>query len=235
MRFVPSGQTLGGAPADHDPSIIHVDTGHGRFDHHDAADHNLSATELVRRSVASDEPILRRIARTVTLLDHALASGGTAPDLGALIEGYNALYPQSPEAVAAAMFANFDAWYAHEAKQARLEGAFAQRIEFETEWGLGIAMESDDGGSSRLAYGAGAVLYAYRDGKGNMGIAAKSRSPVDLTEVLRELKRIDPEADWFLHPSKRLLLCGTPKSPPRVPSKLSLEELAGVLRGDYLF
>ncbi len=220
---------------DRDPEIIHVDTGHGRFDHHAAADHNLSATELVRRAIASEEPVLQRIARAVTLLDHALASGGTGPDICALIEGYNALYPQSPEAVASAMFANFDAWYAHEAKQARLEAAFAQRIEFETPWGLGIAMESDDGGSSRLAYGAGAVLYAYRDGKGNMGIAAKSRSQVNLSQVLRELKRIDLDADWFLHPSKRLLLCGTPKSPPRVPSKLSLEELAGVLRGDYLF
>ncbi len=235
LRFVPSGQTLDNAPVDSDPQIIHVDTGLGRFDHHAAADHSLSATELVRRSVAPEDVMLKRIAHAVTLLDHALATGGTAPDICALIEGYNALYPQTPEAVASAMFSNFDAWYAHEAKQTRLEDAFAQRIEFETPWGLGIAMESDDGGSSRLAYGAGAVLYAYRDGKGNMGIAAKSRSQVNLTQVLHELKRIDSDADWFLHQSKRLLLCGTPKSPPRVPSRLSLEELVGVLRGDYLF
>ncbi len=235
LRFVPSGQTLNGAPADSDPQIMHVDTGHGRFDHHGAADHSLSATELVRRAVQANEPVLKRIAQAVTQLDHALAVGGTAPDICDLIEGYNALYPQSPEAVALAMFANFDAWYAHEAKQVRLEEAFVQRLEFETPWGLGIAMESDDGSSARLAYGAGAVLYAYRDGKGNMGIAAKSRSAVNLTPVLHDLKRIDLEADWFLHPSKRLLLCGTPKSPPRAPSKLSLEQLAGVLRGDHLF
>lgn len=235
LSFVPSGQTLDGGVVDADPRIVHVDTGLGRFDHHAAADHSLSATELVRRAVAPDEPVLERIAHSVTLLDHALASGGTAPDICDLIEGYNALYPQAPEAVALAMVANFDAWYAHEAKQVRLEDAFAQRIEFETPWGLGIAMESDDGGSSRLAFGNGAVLYAYRDGKGNMGIAAKSRAPVNLTPVMRELKRIDAKADWFLHPSKRLLLCGTPKAPPRVPSSLSIEDLVGVLRGDYLF
>jgi hypothetical protein len=235
LRFVPSGQTLDNLPADSNPAIAHVDTGHGRFDHHGAADHSLSATELVRRAVAPDEPVLQRLARSVTLLDHALASGGTAPDICDLIEGYNLLYPQSPEAVALAMIASFDAWYAYEAKQLRLEDAFAQRVEFETPWGLGIAMESDDGGSSRLAFGAGAVLYAYRDGRGNMGIAARSRAPVNLTPILRELKRIDGKADWFLHPSKRLLLCGTPKAPPRVPSRLTLDELVGVLRGDYLF
>jgi hypothetical protein len=68
-----------------------------------------------------------------------------------------------------------------------------------------------------------------------MGIAARSRSNVDLTPVYRDLRRIEPDADWYLHPSKRLLLCGTAKAPPRVPSKLSLEELVGVLRGDFLF
>lgn len=235
LRFVPSGQTLDGIPADSNPAIIHVDTGRGRFDHHSADDHTLSATELVRRACAPDEAVLERIAHDVTRLDHALATGGTAPDICDLIDGFNALYPKTPEAVASAMFANFDAWYASEAKQVRLETAFARRIEFDTPWGFGIAMESDDGGSSRLAYGAGAVLYAYRDGKGNMGIAAKSRTSIDLTQVFHDLKRIDPQADWYLHPSRRLLLCGTPKSPPRVPSSLTLDQLVGVLRGDYLF
>lgn len=235
LRFVPSGQTLNARPADEDPRIVHVDTGRGRFDHHSANDQTLSATELVRRTVAAGDEVLERIAATVTRLDHALGTGGTAPDISELIDGYNTLYANAPEAVATAMHGNFDAWYAAEAKHVRLEAAFERRIEFDTPWGFGIAMESDDGGSSRLAYGAGAVLYAYRDGKGNMGIAAKSRSAVDLTQVLADLRRLDQGADWYLHPSKRLLLCGTPKAPPRVPSRLSLEELVGVLRGDYLF
>jgi len=235
LRFVPAGATLGDAPADADPLVTHVDTGGGRFDHHALADQSLSATELVRRAVAPDEQVLERIARDVTRLDHALATRGTAPDILNLIEGFNALYPEHPEQVALAMFANFDAWYAYEARQVRLEQAFADRIEFETPWGRAIAMQSDDGGSARLAFGAGAVLYVYRDGKGNMGIAARSRGPVDLTQVLYDLKRIDPGADWFLHPSRRLLLCGTPKAPPRVPSRLTLEQLIGVLRGDHLF
>ncbi len=235
LQFVPSGQTFNGAPVDSDLNIIHVDTGHGRFDHHQVVDHTLSATELVRRTVAPDDLVLRRIAQAVTRLDHALAEGGTAPNICDLIGGFNALYPEAPTLVAQSMFVNFDAWYANEAKQMRLEQAFAERIEFDTPWGFGIAMESDDGGSSRLAYSAGAVLYAYRDGKGNMGIAARSRAQVDLTQVLRDLRRIDPQADWFLHASKRMLLCGTPKSPPRTPSQLSLQELVGVLRGDHLF
>ena len=235
LRFVPAGTTLNGAKVDSDPQIIHVDTGHGRFDHHHIADVTLSAAELVRRAVAPDDEVLRRMTHTVTLLDHARAEGGTAPTICDLIAGLNLLYPDTPETVALTTFVHLDAWYAYESRQVNLEAAFARRVEFDTPWGPGVAMESDDGGSARLAYGTGAVLYVYRDGKGNMGIIARSRAPVDLTPVLRDLRRIDPQADWYLHPSKRMLVCGTPKAPPQVPSRLSLTELVGVLRGDHLF
>jgi hypothetical protein len=133
------------------------------------------------------------------------------------------------------MLPNLDAWYEHEARQIRLEAAFAKRIEFDTSWGLGIAMESDDGGSSRLAYSHGAVLFAYRDGQGWMGIAAQARSSVNLSSVYADLRQVDGEADWYLHPNKRLLLCGTAKSPPRVASRLTLAELVRVIQGEALF
>lgn len=235
LRFVPAGKTLDGAPVDSDPNIVHVDTGGGRFDHHRTNDPTLSASELVRRVVARGDHALQRLVHRVTQIDHAQSDVSPIFNVNDLIAGYHALYPGAPERVAAAMSANFDAWYAHETRQLRLEAAFAQRIEFDTPWGLGIGMESDDGGSSRLAFGHGAILYVYRDGRGCTGIAARSRSHVDLSQIYHDLRRLDPEADWYLHPSKRLLLCGTVKAPPRVPSKLTLDQIIGVLRGDFLF
>ena len=235
LRFVPAGQTLDDRPVDADPLVVHVDTGGGRFDHHRTDDHALSAAELVRRAVAVDDAVLARMIRHVTQIDHAQINLTPIFNVNDLIAGYHILYADQPELVVAAMTANFDAWYAQEARQLRLDAAFSQRIEFDTPWGLGIAMESDDGGSSRLAFGAGAVLYVYRDGQGRTGIAARSRSAVDLTPVYHDLRRLDPGADWYLHPSRRLLLCGTAKAPPRVPSKLTLDQLIGVLRGDFLF
>jgi hypothetical protein len=235
LRFVPAGETLDGQLPDADPLIVHVDTGGGRFDHHRTNDHALSAAELVRRAVAPDDPVLARLIRYVTQIDHAQVDVTPIFNVNDLIAGYHTVYASQPERVVAAMIANFDAWYAQEARQLRLDAAFAQRVEFDTPWGLGIAMESDDGGSSRLAFGAGAVLYVYRDGQGRTGIAARARSHVDLTPIYHDLRRLDPGADWYLHPSKRLLLCGTAKAPPRVPSKLTLDQLIGVLRGDFLF
>ncbi len=235
FMFVPAGQTLHNQPPDSDPSVVHVDTGGGRFDHHqdDPSQRSLllSASELVRQAVAPHDAPLQRLVDQVTRLDNAVCHDKQPIffNINDLIAGYNALFPNHPHHVAQAMLSNFDAWYEHEARELRLEQAFAQRLEFATPWGLGIAMQSDDGASSRLAYRHGAVLYVYRNGRGYMGIAAQSRSHVDLETVYTDLQRVDPGADWYLHPNHRMLLCGTPKAPPRQKSRLSLEELVAVI------
>lgn len=235
LQFVPAGKTLHDQPDDADPLVVHVDTGNGRFDHHQRADRLICSAELVRRAIAPRDRALERMVRRVCQIDTAMAP---ANELGffnitALIDGYNQLFPTRPHHVAYAMLANLDAWYEHEARQMRLEEAFAKRLEFETPWGLGIAMESVDGGSSKLAYNHGAVLYAYRDGHGWMGIAAQSRSQVDLSSVYADLRRVDSRADWYLHPSKRMLLCGSPKAPAGVLSSLTLLELVNVIQSVF--
>jgi hypothetical protein len=237
LRFVPAGTTLDHQPADTNPHIIHVDTGGGRFDHHRSGSRKLCAAELVRRAIAPDDLPLEHLVHHVIQLDNATATASEQGffSINSLITGYNLGYPDQPDQVVAAMLPNLDAWYEHEARQIRLEVAFAQRIEFPTLWGLGIAMESDDGGSSRLAYRSGAVLFAYRDSQGWMGIAAQARSSVDLSSVYADLRQVDGDADWYLHPNKRLLLCGTPKAPPRVPSRLTLQELVRVIQGEVMF
>jgi hypothetical protein len=233
LAFVAAGATLHDHAVDTDPAIVHVDTGGGRFDHHHTADATLSAAELVRRDLAPRNEALQRLVDQVTRLDHADAQHGRQQiffNINDLISGYNALYPNRPHHVAQAMLPNLDAWYEQELRQIRLEKAFARRLEFNTRWGLGIAMQSADGGSSKLAYGHGAVLYAYRDKLGYMGIAAQRHSDVDLESIYTDLQRVDSTADWYLHPNHRLLLCGTPKSPPRQRSELSLKELVEVIK-----
>ncbi len=231
LHFVPAGETLDHRPPDATPHIVHVDTGNGRYDHHHRGAQNLSSAELVRRAIRPYDRALERMVKQVTLIDNAQASGdGGFFNISALITGYNLLFPTKPHHVAYAMLPNLDAWYEHELRQIRLEQAFGEHLTFSTPWGKGIAMESADGGSSKLAYAQGAILYAYRDGNGWMGIAAQSRSSVDLSDVYADLQERDPGADWYLHPNKRLLLCGTPKSPPRTPSRLSLAELVEIIQ-----
>src|SRR5262249_45969885 len=76
LHFVPAGATLGQQPADADPHIIHVDTGGGRFDHHQRAAHDLCAAELVRCAIAPADAALERLVRQVCRIDNATAPSG---------------------------------------------------------------------------------------------------------------------------------------------------------------
>lgn len=212
-----------------DPHAIHVDTGGGLFDHHHTADRGLSSAELVRRHVRPDDWALEHMITAVTADDHARSNDDGPLRARDLIVGLHARYPAAPEQVLQAMELNFDAWYAAALLREEQRRAFAERIEFDTRWGLGVAVEAQSGVASRDAYGMGAVLFAYRDGHGWMGVAAQAQSAVDLSTVYAQLGYIDADADWYLHPNRRLLLCGSPKSPPRVPSSLTLYDLIDVL------
>ncbi len=233
LHFVPAGETLDGQVVDSDSAIIHVDTGGGRYDHHQRYSLDECAAELVRRAIAPENQVLAQLVNQVLLIDTASASATEqAFTVTSLIAGFNLLFPNSPSQVASAMLPNLDAWYEHESRLLRLADSFAARIEFDTPWGLGVAVESADGASSRMAYGLGAVLYVYRDGNGWMGVVARSRSHVDLAELYAEVRRLDGDADWYLHPNRRLLLCGTAKAPARTPSRLSLDELVQIIAGE---
>ncbi len=222
VQFVAAGTRL------EQPNAIHVDTGGGPFDHHHTADQSLSSAELVRRSVRPADWALETLIAAVTADDHA-RSGDSGPLRARdLVVGLNAGFPADPAQVLRVMEANFAAWYAAAEQREEQRRAFADRIEFDTPWGLGVAVESQAGVASRDAYGIGAVLFVYRDQYG-MGIAAQSQSTVDLSSVYAELGQIDGGADWYLHPNRRLLLCGSSKAPPRVPSALSLNDLIDVV------
>jgi len=53
---------------------------------------------------------------------------------------------------------------------------------------------------------------------------------VDLTPVYEKLKKMDPDATWFLHISKRMLLNGSSKNPNMKGSKITLDEVVEVLQ-----
>ena len=113
LAFVPAGSTWQGQAVDVNPTVIHVDTGGGRFDHHQRKSHQLCAAELVRRAVAPRDAALERMVRQVCQIDNARAPAGEMGffNINALITGYNLLFPNRPHHVAFAMLPNLDAWY----------------------------------------------------------------------------------------------------------------------------
>lgn len=115
-------------------------------------------------------------------------------------------------------------------------------IKFETKWGKGIGFETINDTVLKLAQKIGYVVVVRKDPrKGYVRIKARpflearnskleaGKKEVDLTLVYEKLKKMDPNATWYLHVSKKMLLNGTPKNPKMVPTKLSLRDIIKVL------
>ena len=66
-------------------------------------------------------------------------------------------------------------------------------------------------------------------GLAHMGKINSLNADIDLTLVYEKLKKMDPQATWFLHVGRKMLLNGTPKNPKMVPTKLSLTDIIKVL------
>lgn len=122
------------------------------------------------------------------------------------------------------------------------EQEIEKALKFKTRWGAGMAFETINDTVLKLAQKKGTVLVVRKDPrKGYVRIKARptderqianSKSQiedVDLTLAYEKLSKIDPDATWFLHVSKKMLLNGTPKNPKMVPTKLSLQEIVSVL------
>ena len=53
---------------------------------------------------------------------------------------------------------------------------------------------------------------------------------LDLSPIYEKVKELDPEADWFLHQSHHMVLCGSSAAPDARPTKLTFEELIEVAK-----
>lgn len=117
-------------------------------------------------------------------------------------------------------------------------------IKFKTRFGEGIGLETINDSTIKLAQKKGYVLVVRKDPrKGYVRIKARPRDEsfiyeksedvknkdIDLTLIYEKLSKIDSQATWFLHISRKMLLNGSVKNPKMRPTKLSLSDIIKVL------
>lgn len=114
-------------------------------------------------------------------------------------------------------------------------------VHFQTRFGEGIGFETLNDTVLKLSQKMGFMLVVRKDPrKGYVRIKAmpsrenqesriKNQGNIDLTLIYEQLKKMDPEATWFLHASKKMLLNGSPKNPKMRATKLSLRDIIKVV------
>lgn len=234
--------------------IIHVDTGLMPLDHHQIQDTTVSAASLtwdyVQEQIAKSgdhfTPVhveaISRIVAIVVEMDHFKEVFWENPaadqyefSLHGVLEGLkwvkqdqDAYYVEFGIQCLDAMVATFEnrIWAEKEIDE--------KGIKFETRFGPAMGFDTINDGVLKLAQKLGYVLVIRKDPrKGYVRIKALpedgKKKGIDLTLIYEQLKKIDPDATWFLHVSKKMLLNGSPKNPKMRPTKLSLNDIIKVV------
>lgn len=241
--FVSAGETFRGAPADGDPEIIHVDTGLGKYDHHQ--DHvKSSATqkvfEEIKKNYRLEKNKLEALERLVGVINEI--------DNGRDISWAEASTDRS-EFLPQAFLNYFENGEKTDEEKIKLGGkilemiylAFRSKVEaekdlgkgqnFKTRWGKGVLVETENDNVLIIGEKKGYSLVAKKSpSSGHLRVYSRWDRDVDLTKAYEMISKKDPNATWYLHPSKCLLLNGSRKNPKTVPTVLSAKEIISILK-----
>jgi hypothetical protein len=246
IEFVPAGETFQGLPVDSNPEILHVDTGLGELDHHQT-DEFVCAAQLCWKKVVQnknihlkklDKEAVERLLDVVCQIDHGreIVWPESKEDrfclfLEEIIGGLNGV--QDDLAVVEFGLIALEGVFKTLKDKIRAEETLRspKAIEFETEWGKGIGVESGNDAVLQLGEKMGYSVVIRKDPKKKyVRIYARFDRGVDLSKVYQKLKELDPQATWFLHRSKCILLNGSPRNPKMRPTNLKLNQIIQVLK-----
>lgn len=165
-----------------------------------------------------------------------------------LLAGQKLLYPKDDATVIAFGMDLLDsALHVLENKIQAEQEIKEKGIDFQTKWGKAIAIETANDAVLKIAQTMGYVISVRKDPvSGAVRIKSRpgrrtgktfadtvySHEEVDLTPIYEKLKKMDSDATWFLHASKRMLLNGSSKNPNMRGSKLTLSEVVEVLQNN---
>lgn len=243
FEFVPAGKTLNGKIVDSDPSVVHVDTGMGRFDHHQTGERTCAAKKvldyLFEESLigSKNRMALKRLVEIVIQVDHFEDFFWDKPDndrydffLKSIFDYLKMSGKLNDRELMVQGFLLLDAVLFGLKEKVKAEDELTKGVEFESRWGKSIGVETQFSRVSKLAQKKGYTLIVRKEEKSGMvSVKCQPRPELDLTKAYEALRKADPQADWFFHSSKHIIVNGSRHNPEMKPSNLSLDQVIGVL------
>ncbi|MBC7364523.1 MAG: chromate resistance protein [Candidatus Aminicenantes bacterium] len=231
IKFMKFGEPI---PSEYKGAAF-VDIGEGEYDHHHRKDFVSSATLVLEKFNLKNDSVLEQLADIARQIDHGLPDERTKGFLNLIniIAGLNKLYPDDPLKVMTITFDCLDAIYKLTSPSFHFEEELKKGVEFHTKWGPGIAIETHDQELRGYCHRKGYVVFIYVDPVTQYrGYAAPGDKGVDFSDVYEKVKGLEPDAEWYLHFSKDLLICGSGKAANYKLSKLKLHELINLVKLD---
>ncbi|MCX6817154.1 MAG: DHH family phosphoesterase [Candidatus Beckwithbacteria bacterium] len=244
LEFVPAGKTYQNQAVDSDPTLIHVDTGMGRFDHHQDNERTCAA-KLVFNYLKSQKKIslkyqsaLERLIEIVTQADQFEDFYWEKPSddryeffLQYLLDNFKLSGKLNDTELVYQGMALLDAVLFGLRQKIESEKEIAKGIKFKSKWGRSLGVETQIIFDIKLAHKLGFNLVVRKETEtGFVSIKSQPKKDLDLGEVYDELKKADSQADWFFHSSRHIISNGSRHNKNVKPSRLSLKEIIEIIK-----
>lgn len=244
IKFVPAGKTYQDQKADSDPTVIHVDTGMGRFDHHQS-DERQCAASLVFNYLKLEKKVAFKYQNALARLTEIIIQADRFEDffydqpaadryeffLQYLLDNLKLSGELNDKELVYQGMALLDAVLFGLRQKIASEETIKNGQEFMTIWGRSLGVESQMLFDIKLAHKLGFALVVRKEpDKGFVSLKCQPRPELDLSKACRVLKQADPHADWFFHSSRHIISNGSRHNPRARPSRLSLAEIITLLK-----
>lgn len=231
---------------DANPDVLYVDVGRGKLDHHQTGEY-LSATRLCWEEILKQtdgqglKPLelqaIEQLVEIETEIDNArflswpeVKEGRYFFYLHEIVDGLRGI-AETDDQILEFGFRAFEAIFLDLKGKIKADEELGSGTIFETPWGKAIALETGNKQVLFRGEALGYVLVLKRDPEnGCARIYSRADSKVDLTKAYNKFKEMDPESDWFLHATKRLLINQSTINPNMRPTKLTLKQIIEVLK-----
>jgi len=241
--FVSSGSLWNEIAVDSDPDVIYVDTGLGKFDHHQTTDHTC-ATKKVFNYLKYEGNIpskyvdgLSRLVALITQLDHFAEVA--FPEASA--DRYDICLHQlvgtlkyvvgSDDRVVLSMLPLLESAQTLFVNKVRAESEIKDGFIFNSRWGKSIIISTDNKEAMKLAQKMGYMLVVTKTrDKGYVRIKIPPFVKQDLEPLYQKIIKVDAKAYWYFHVSKHMLLNDPAQKPDSIPSSLSLQQLVALIK-----
>jgi len=243
IKFVPSGTTLDDQLPDSNKNVIHVDTGFGKFDHHQTDDYT-SATKLVFKYLISKDLIsakgikaIEKIVEYVNSTDHFAEVFYSEPDLDRydfmirqLVDGLKVINRDETKLMEN-IFLLLEAALIVFRNKVNAEEEIKNGFVFKSYLGKSLAVETKNEETVKLALKKGFFLVVRRHpDKGFTRIKTLPDKKLSLRPVYESILKIDKKGSWFFHISGHMLLNGSSGNPKLIPTPLSLNKIVEIIK-----
>lgn len=221
--------------------IVHTDTGLGQFDHHqsDRGKQHISATSLTYDHVCtihpelSEDVALRELVRVITDIDHfAECFWPDANDarygfmLHEVLAGLQRAGLHTDETQLNFGMTCLNGVYKQLEEIEKAKQVITRGIEFRTQWGKGLGIETNNDTVIKYAQKAGYAVVIKKDpDEFHARIKGIPVEGLDLTPFADQVMKEDKTGSWYFHPAKTMLLNGSDKWADKVATPLTLSRL----------